>query len=83
MQPSITELLPKIKETWGLRSIKMHISEQDPELSLGAHAAFVNVIPKELFDFAAELEKEEKDLYLMIESKAKEQSLLFLRDKYF
>jgi UV DNA damage endonuclease len=85
LQPTMPELLPKIKKTWDTseRNIKMHISEQDPELSFGAHAAFVNVIPKELFDFANELEKEEKDLYLMIESKSKEQSLLFLQEKYF
>ena len=78
-QPSVTDILPKVLKTWGTRHMKMHISEQDPNLSTGAHADFVNIIPDELFDF---VKQTEKDLYLMIESKYKEESVLFLRKKY-
>src|SRR6185437_4267116 len=79
VQKSIETLLPLVKETWDQshRTMKMHVSEQLLNGTFGAHADFVDVIPEELLNFAAD-----KTIYLMIEAKAKELSLFHLRKKY-
>lgn len=78
-QLSITNVLHLVKKTWDAsnRLMKIHISEQDHELVVGAHSNYVNVIPQEILDFA-----KKTDLYVMIEAKAKELAVLHLRKKY-
>lgn len=76
-QPSIAEVLPKIVATWGIRQIKMHLSEQKPDSSVGSHSDFVQEIPKPLLALSRK-----QQLDLMIEAKAGELATLFLMKKY-
>lgn len=79
--PDPSTFLPKIIKTWTKHGIrpKFHISEQAPDKKLGAHSAFVKVIPQYLLD----LIEQGQQIDLMIEAKAKEQAVLYLYDKYF
>lgn len=74
-QKPISELLPLIIETWKGRRPKFHLSDQDDDKRLGAHAMYVKKIPKELLG--------KKGYDLMIEAKGKELAVLKLREKYF
>lgn len=76
-QPSIPEVLPKIVATWGIRQIKMHLSEQKPDSMMGAHADFVQEIPKQLLMLSRK-----QQLDLMIEAKGGELATLLLMKKY-
>lgn len=79
--PDPSEFLDQIIDTWTKHDIipKFHISEQDPDKRLGAHSRYVEVIPQYLFDIL----DHGQPLDLMIEAKAKEQSVLYLYDKYY
>lgn len=76
-QPTISEVIPKIVATWGIRQIKMHLSNQKPDGPLGAHSDYVKEIPRSLL-----LLSRKQQLDLMIEAKAGEQATLFLMKKY-
>ena len=79
--PDPSEFLDDIIATWTKHDIipKFHISEQDPDKKLGAHSKYVETIPQYLFDIL----ESGQPLDLMIEAKAKEQSVLYLYDKYY
>lgn len=77
IQKKMPEIFNLVKQTWPSRNMKMHISEQLKDAVMGAHADYVNEIPKELLNFA-----KNNDVYLMVEAKTKELALLKLRKKY-
>lgn len=68
------ELLKKIIKTWNGRIPKFHVSEQDPEKSIGSHSQMVKKLPPEVFWQSCDI---------MIEAKLKEQAVLYLRNRYF
>jgi UV DNA damage endonuclease len=78
-QHELKLLFPKIINTWGNRTVKMHISEQRKGGLFGAHSDYVKSIPKILLDFP---KKYGRNLDLMIEAKANELAIIFLRRKY-
>jgi UV DNA damage repair endonuclease len=57
----------------------MHISEQRPESHSGAHSDYVREIPKVILELPKEYGR---DIDLMIEARADENAVLFLREKY-
>lgn len=73
------QLFPRIISSWGSRRIKMHVSEQHPTRTRGAHSEYVKNIPKQLRDIPLVYKI---DLDIMIEAKAKEKALQVLRKKY-
>lgn len=77
-QKQLEYYLPLIKKSWGKRTIKMHLSEQNIEKRTGAHSDYVKTIPNILFMFA----KKYNGLDLMIEAKAKELAVIYLKKKY-
>lgn len=75
-QKSIQELLPSIIKTWSKRNLKpyFHISNQGSG-KIGHHSDYVQEIPQYMLDL-------DITVSLDIEAKAKEDSLIYLRDKY-
>lgn len=78
-QKSITELIPDLIKSWGIRRVLMHISEQAPGKKIGAHSDYVEKLPKELFDAIFQYNIA---IDLEIEAKMKEQAILLLYYKY-
>uniref|UniRef100_A0A6C0JVX5 UV damage repair endonuclease n=1 Tax=viral metagenome TaxID=1070528 RepID=A0A6C0JVX5_9ZZZZ len=74
-QISISDLLPRILSTWGVRRPKFHISEQAENKPIGAHSAYVVSIPDELLTLHHGFD-------IMVEAKQKEINVLFLQKKY-
>lgn len=80
-QLSTKELLPRIIQTWLIRGMrpKFHLSDQAPNLNIGAHHQFVESIPNPLLM----LMKEGKIGFdIMIEAKAKDYAVFYLLAKY-
>jgi UV DNA damage repair endonuclease len=71
------EHISTILDSWEGRHVKMHISEQHPDLRRGAHSEYVQTIPKLLFDIA-----KHNHIFLMVEAKAKEKAVIYLKKKY-
>lgn len=73
--------IPYILETWNKRNIKpkFHISEQKPNGRIGSHSDYVECIPKYLLEIP---EIYGMDIDIMIEAKAKQDSVLYLYNKY-
>ena len=80
-QKSIRELLPRILATWERRGIrpKFHLSEQEPNLPVGSHSLFVDVIPEELLEIPSVYGIE---IDIMIEAKAKDIAIARLYKNY-
>lgn len=68
-------LLRRVARTWGGCRPKFHLSDQDPALKFGAHAAMVKKIP----DYLLKL----KGVDIMIEAKYKELAVMKLYRKHF
>lgn len=77
-QSPLSQVLPQVIESWGNLKPKFHLSEQAPNLRLGAHSDYVEVIPNEMLQLAKDYHVD-----LMIEAKAKELSVQRLYNKYF
>jgi len=73
--------MPQILEGWKKRGIKpkFHVSEQREGCRLGAHSDYVEEIPNYLLEIP---EKYDIDIDIMIEAKAKEQSIFHLYKRY-
>lgn len=80
VQLTLDDLLPKVKETWKDRLMKVHLSEQKKDSIVGTHSDFIKKIPDELLTFAKKINPD--NLYIMCECKMKELCLNKLRDKY-
>jgi UV DNA damage endonuclease len=78
-QKTINQLIPDILETWGERTVVMHVSEQAPTRRLGAHSDYVNIIPSQIFETILNFQI---PIDLEIEAKMKEQAVLRLYDVY-
>ncbi len=78
-QSSIKDLMPRILATWKRRDIvpKFHLSDQAENKRVGAHHDYVQLIPKKLLTLS-----ETTKVDIMIEAKAKEAAVLFLKKKY-
>jgi len=70
-----------VVETWKKCDVKpkFHISEQHPDKKIGSHSEYVETIPKYLFDVSKRVIG---GIDIMVEAKAKEKAVLFLREKY-
>ena len=75
------DLLPQVVEHWidrGTRPV-FHLAQQKPNERTGAHADFVESIPRYLFDVAREANT---IIHLEVEAKSKEAAIFRLREKY-
>jgi UV DNA damage endonuclease len=74
-------LMPRILSTWTKLGLcpKFHVSEQDLEKRIGAHSYLVEEIPTYLLEIP---NKYKVKIDIMIESKGKELSVDYLRQKY-
>lgn len=71
---TISEILNDVKSTWPAhRRMKVHISNQDPNKTIGAHAPYVKSIPPEFLN-------RNHPLDIMVEAKQKEKAVLKLID---
>jgi UV DNA damage endonuclease len=79
-QKPITDLMPKILQTWDCRGIvpKFHLSDQAKGKKCGAHHDYVESIPNELIT----LINDGVVFDIMVEAKMKEQATLKLYKKY-
>jgi len=73
-------LMTRIFRTWKYFAPKLHLSEQEPGMKLGSHSMTINKIPRWVF-ILPKLCK--CDVYIMLEVKDKEVSVLKMLDKYF
>ncbi len=73
-------LMKKIMQTWQLRGIKpkCHWSNQAKGMRKGSHADYIDKIPREILDFAAEYDSD-----IMCECKMKDECVLKLYEKQF
>lgn len=77
----ITEkLIQRIFNTWKYFYPKMHYSEQEPDLRKGSHSKSVHSLPKWVFKLPYQFNT---TIYLMLEVKDKEESVLRIYNKYF
>jgi UV DNA damage endonuclease len=76
------ELIGRILKTWEVRGIqpKIHISEQEPGLRIGAHSKTIDKLPKYVFQIPR---KFGVNLDIMLEVKDKEISVNKMYKKYF
>ena len=75
--PVTPQLLQRITRVWhaaGYRRAKFHVSEQDPKLRFGSHAAMVKALPEYLLRAGYDI---------MIEAKNKERAVERLLRQYF
>jgi UV DNA damage endonuclease len=81
VQPSISELLPEVIETWTEvgKTPLMHISEQG-DGRVGHHSDFIEKLPQELLDYHSE--NPEQQIDLEVEAKMKEQAIFRLAKAY-
>lgn len=77
-QESIVDLAPEIIESWGSRTVLMHVSEQG-DGKIGHHSDYVKNIPEELFEI---IEDHNIHVDLEVEAKGKEKAVEFLHKKY-
>lgn len=73
------EIFTEVLKTWPNKNPKMHISEQRKDARMGTHSDYVRTIPKFLINAP---KKFGINLYLMVEAKAKEKAVLYLKKKY-
>lgn len=78
-QEAISELLPKVIETWKNKTPLMHISEQGTG-KIGHHSDFIEQLPQELLDYIQQNPSIHIDLE--VEAKMKEQAIFKLYNKY-
>ena len=80
-QPSISDLLPEVIETWTDvgKTPLMHISEQGCG-RVGHHSDFIETLPQELLDYHSEHPDQQIDLE--VEAKMKEQAIFKLAKAY-
>lgn len=76
-QSDISDLLPRIFETWGDRIPKFHLSDQAENKNVGAHHDYVENIPEQLLKLVGK-----KTFDIMIEAKKKELAVFYLMEKY-
>ena len=87
-QLKMRELLPIVQLTWVFRDMNV-VSGTIKGASIGTHSDYVETIPVEIIEFVKEnknkkenKKENKKDIYLMVEAKAKELALIYLRKKY-
>lgn len=74
------ELLERIFKTWKYYAPKIHYSTQELGLKKGSHSKSVTELPELLLEIS---QKFKRDIYIMLEVKNKEQSVLCILNKYF
>jgi UV DNA damage endonuclease len=74
-QEDIQLLITEVIDTWNDRQLLFHISEQDKSKKCGAHSDYISKLPDYYIDVP---EIYNKDLWIDIEAKAKEASILKL-----
>ena len=77
-QKSFLELAPRIMNTWGDKTVLMHVSEQGCG-KIGHHSDYIENIPDELFEM---IKRYDINVDLEIEAKMKEQAIFKLYKKY-
>jgi UV DNA damage endonuclease len=75
------EMMDEIVETWDKSNRRpvFHISEQAPSKRIGAHSDFIENIPSYMLELP---EKYQRDLFIEVEAKMKEQAIMKLKNKY-
>jgi UV DNA damage endonuclease len=77
----LIEDMDEIVETWDKSNRRpvFHISEQAPSKRIGAHSDFIENIPSYMLELP---EKYQRDLFIEVEAKMKEQAIMKLKNKY-
>jgi UV DNA damage endonuclease len=74
-QEEIELLITEVIDTWNDKQLLFHISEQDTSKKCGAHSDYISKLPEYYIDIPNIYNK---DLYIDVEAKAKEASILKL-----